>query len=292
MKLPGLLLFCCCVFFTACEKAIHFNLNSVNPKIVVEATIENGQEPQVFLTKSVGYFSTITTDILQKSFVHHADIFVSNGTLTSHLKEFALTAPGFDTLYYYAPDPADPANNFLGQFNKKYGLRIVAEGQEYLATTSIPNLTRRIDSLFWKMAPVPADSDKAIVVLRATDPPGYGDYVRYFTQRNQEPFFPGFNSVFDDQVIDGTSYEIQVERGFDRNATLHSAFFNRGDTVTLKLSNIDKATFDFWRTMEFSYGSVGNPFSSPTKVLSNISGDALGYFGGYASQYKTVIIPR
>ncbi|MGB8193468.1 MAG: DUF4249 family protein, partial [Chitinophagaceae bacterium] len=53
----------------------------------------------------------------------------------------------------------------------------------------------------------------------------------------------------------------------------------------------DKATFDFWRTMEFSYASIGNPFSSPTKVLGNVKG-ALGYFGGYAVQYKTIIIPK
>jgi hypothetical protein len=43
--------------------------------------------------------------------------------------------------------------------------------------------------------------------------------------------------------------------------------------------------------MEFTYLSVGNPFSSPTRVLSNISNGALGYFGGYASQYKTIVIP-
>ena len=60
----------------------------------------------------------------------------------------------------------------------------------------------------------------------------------------------------------------------------------------LKVCNIDKATFDFWRTMEFSYASVGNPFSTPTKVLGNISGNALGYFGGFAAQFRTLIIPK
>ena len=69
-------------------------------------------------------------------------------------------------------------------------------------------------------------------------------------------------------------------------------FFDKGDTVVFKLSNIDRSTFEFWRTMEFSYSSVGNPFSSPTKVLGNISNGALGYFGGYASQYRSIIIPR
>jgi hypothetical protein len=44
--------------------------------------------------------------------------------------------------------------------------------------------------------------------------------------------------------------------------------------------------------MEFSYASVGNPFSTPVKVQSNIRGNALGYFGGFASQYRTVIVPK
>jgi len=44
--------------------------------------------------------------------------------------------------------------------------------------------------------------------------------------------------------------------------------------------------------MEFSYSSIGNPFSSPTKVLGNISDGALGYFGGYASQFRTIVIPK
>ena len=117
-------------------------------------------------------------------------------------------------------------------------------------------------------------------MVKATDPPGFGDYIRYFTKRNSEPFYPGLTSVFDDQVIDGTSYEVQVDRGVDRNEDLSEDynFFDKGDTVTLKLCNIDKATYDFWRTMEYTYASVGNPFSSPTKVISNISGGGAWLF--------------
>ncbi|HEY6063547.1 MAG TPA: DUF4249 family protein, partial [Chitinophagaceae bacterium] len=92
----------------------------------------------------------------------------------------------------------------------------------------------------------------------------------------------------------GSSYEIQVERGVNRNETHPEgySFFDKGDTVTLKVCNIDKATFDFWRTMEYTYVTVGNPFSTPVKVISNINGGGLGYFGGYAAQFRTIIIPR
>ena len=281
------------LFLLSCERAVDFDINVVAPKLVVEATIENGQPPVVYLSKSLGYFSSIDLNTLSTSFVRNAEVYVSNGTVTHKLKEYVVPTGGYN-FYYYSVDPASPATAFLGELKKQYSLRIVSEGKEYTSVTTIPDTTRRIDSLFWKPAPVGNPPEKVSVMVKAFDKPGYGDYVRYFTKRNREPFYPGINSVYDDQVIDGTSYEIQVERGIDRNDGTQEGytFFNKGDTVTLKLSNIDKATFDFWRTMEFSYQSVGNPFSTPTKVLSNISNGGLGYFGGYATKYRTIIIPR
>lgn len=282
------------LFLFGCEKNIDFNLKNSANKLVVEATIENGQAPVVILTKSVGFFSKIGPDILSQSFVHGADVFISNGMLTHKLKEYSRQiSPGI-SFYFYTIDSSNLSTAFAGELNHAYSLRIVSEGKEYTSTTTIPNITKRIDSLWWKQAPATTDTSKVVVMVKATDPPGYGDYVRYFTKRNSEPFYPGLNSVFDDLFIDGTTYELQIDPGVDRNVERNDSnrFFKRGDTVTLKLSNIDKATYDFWRTMEYSYASVGNPFSTPVKVLSNISGDALGYFGGYASQYRSIIIPH
>lgn len=278
----------------SCERNVSFRLDNVAPKLVVEATIENGQPPVVYLSRSLAYFSTISPDSLANSFVRNAEVWVSNGTRTHKLKEYAVPVPGGYTAYYYSTDSSSLSTAFQGELDKNYTLRIVWQGQEYTAFTKIPNITRRIDSLYWKPAPAGNIPYKVALMLRATDPRGFGDYVRYFTKQNSDPFYPGLNSVYDDQVIDGSTYEIQVERGILRNGTAGEAysFFDKGDTVILKLSNIDKATYDFWRTMEFTYASVGNPFSSPTKVLSNISGGALGYFGGYASQYRRIIIPQ
>ena len=278
----------------SCEKDIDIELKEEDPKLVVEATIENGQPPVVVLTSSLNYFSNITADILTGSFVHGADVFVSNGTLTHKLKEYSIPLGGGYTLSYYSIDSTNLATAFIGELNRAYSLRINTGGKEYTANTTIPNITKRIDSIWYKAGPPQLDTNKVIVMVKATDPPGYGDYIRYYTKRNDELFFPGFNSVFDDLFIDGTTYELQVQAGIDRNTTISDDdfFFDKGDTVTFKLSNIDKATFDFWRTMEFSYQSVGNPFSTPIKVSSNISGNALGYFGGYASQFRTLIIRR
>ncbi len=288
-----IILFISSVLFS-CEKAADIKLNEVSSKLVVEATIENNTFPVVTLSQSLGYFSEINPAILAASFVHDADVYVSNGTITHKLKEYSVPAANGYTFYYYSTDPLNPATAFKGEQGKQYSLRIVTGGNEYNATTRIPLATKRIDSLYWKPAPAGNDSNQVVLMLKVTDPPGYGDYIRYFTKRNSESFYAGLNSVFDDQIVDGTTYTVPIDRGTDRTETSYDdeAYFNKGDTVTLKLSNIDKATYDFWRTMEFSYASVGNPFSSPTKVLNNISGGALGYFGGYASQYKTIIIPK
>ena len=280
--------------FWGCEKDIDIELKEEGPKLVVEATIENGQPPFVVLTSSLNYFDKISPQLLNASFVHGSDVFVSNGTLTHKLKEYTVSIGQGYNLSYYSIDSSNLSTAFVGELNKAYSLKIISSGKEYMATTTIPNITKRIDSIWYKAGPPQLDTNKVIVMVKATDPPGFGDYIRYYTKTNSEQFFPGFNSVFDDLFIDGTTYELQVQAGIDRNTTISDDdfYFNKGDTVTFKLSNIDKTTFEFWRTMEYSYQSVGNPFSTPIKVTSNISGNALGYFGGYASQYRTLIIRR
>lgn len=278
---------------TGCEKDITIDLISEEPKLVVEATIENGQPPVVVLTRSLDYYAVISPQQLANSFVRGAEVFISHGAQTHQLKEYSTQVGGFN-LIHYSIDSGNLSTAIIGQLNQQYTLRIVAGGKEYKATTTIPGLTKRIDSVWWKPAPPQADPDQVIVMVKATDPPGFGDYMRYYTKRNSGPFLAPFAATLDDQFIDGTTYELPVEPGIDRNREItdRDRFFVKGDTVTLKLSNIDKATYDFWRTMEFAYASVGNPFATPIKVQSNISGNALGYFGGYASQYRTLIIPQ
>lgn len=282
------------VLFSSCEKSIQFKLDSTQPSLVVEATIENGQPPMVILSSSFDYFSNISPDLLAASFVHNAVITVSDGSKTQQLKEYSYNSQANLKLYYYSIDTANLAAAFTGNFNTAYTLTVKVNGNTYTSNTTIPVLAKKIDSLWWKKAPDNPDSSKVVLVAKAGDPPGFGNYIRYFTRVNSEPFYPGFNSVFDDQIIDGTTYTLDVDRGVNRNEKIDMAnyvFFNRGDTITLKFANIDKATFDFWRTMEYSYQSIGNPFSSPTRVTGNVHG-ALGYFGGYAVQYKTVIVPK
>lgn len=279
----------------SCEKNISFTPEITTPSIVVDGNIENGMPPRIILTTSLNYFSKITPEELTNSFVRGASVEISNGTRTHLLKEYAQPLPSGASLYYYSIDSSNLATAFVGEQGKSYRMKIVADGTEITAETAIPILNKTIDSLWWKKVDSNKDTTLVTLMSRVTDPPGFGNYIRYFTRVNNGFFLPGLASVYDDQIVDGTTYDIQVDKGVDRNTTIDLedyAFFSRGDTVTVKFCNIDKATFDFWRTVEFSYQSIGNPFSSPTKVTSNLKGRALGYFGGYAVQYLTLEIPR
>ena len=285
-------LFCVTCLFS-CEKNINFKLNVVPDVLVVDASIESNLPPVVVLSKSFDYFSKISPQSLDTLFVHNADVFISNGTQTQKLREYAVDTAGFHT-YFYSIDTSNIPTSFLGQFKTTYTLKVNVAGKEYTSTTTIPALAKKIDSLWWKPAPFSTDTSEVVVTVRSMDPPGLGNYIRYYTKINNGSFLPGSQSVFDDELIDGTTYDLKLDPGIDRNnpVAFDKNFFHRGDTVTLKLSNIDRATYQFWLTMEFAYQSIGNPFASPNKVIGNISNGALGAFCGYAAGFKTLVIPK
>jgi hypothetical protein len=279
----------------SCEKPINFVPENQEPKLVVEGIIENGRNPTVYLTRSLDFFSTISREQLSGSFVRNAEVSITDGTSSETLKEYEVHLAGDTVLYYYSVDTANGRSGMIGQMGSTYQLNVKTNGKDYAATTTIPVLTKTLDSLYFYRAIIADDTTKVVLYGRFNDPPGFGNYIRYFTSVNSGLYLPGLNSVFDDQVIDGKKYNLQIERGVDRNTDIDFetySYFNRGDIISIKFCNIDKGVYDFWRTMEYSYASIGNPFSSPTKVIGNISNGALGYFGGYAVQYASIIIPE
>lgn len=73
-------MFLFCFVAISCEKDINIKLDPSQTRLVVDATIENGRPPVVFLSKSLDYFSKIDPSVLSSSFVRNAKIKVSNGS--------------------------------------------------------------------------------------------------------------------------------------------------------------------------------------------------------------------
>ena len=291
----------CCglwlILFSSCEKTVQVNLGKSEPKLVVEGFIESNNPPFVMLTRSFGYFAKVDLSTLTNSFVHNAHVTVTDGSRTVTLREYNIDTAGGNRFYFYSLDTSVPGSlSFLGQINGYYTLNIEVDGKTYTSTTKIP-ACKPVDSLVAEAPASPPDNLPNAMILSVyyTDPDTFGNCVRYFTKRNSEPFYPGYNSVYDDQIVNGAkNARIPIAAGFRRNGTISdsSGYIQRGDTVTLRWSAIDRNVYNFYNTYEYSLGTIGNPFSTPINVKSNISNGALGVWAGYGSTYTTITIPK
>lgn len=287
------------VLLLSCEREVSIAPNDVQAKLVVEGEIMTGLPPRIILTQSQGFFTTLDPARIQGQFVRNARVTIIHNNQRTNLRLYEESTPAGFNFSYYAPD-STVFPVLIGIRGQSYQLEIEWQGQFYRAATTIPNSQKRIDSLWWVEPPRGVPTSKAVMIGKITDPPGFGDYIRYFIRRNREPFLPGENSVFDDRIVDGRTYEVQIDPGVNRNlppATteeerLRNNFFSKGDTITVQFMNIDRATFNFWNTWEFNSRSVGNPFSQPGVVIGNISNGALGTFSGYHPSFHTLIIPK
>jgi len=305
---------------TSCTTILEIDdLPQPNNEIVVEGTIEINEPPYILLTKNSPYFGGITVDDLSQYFIHNAIMKVWTGNDTVALIEFCIKLLPveaqieiLESLGYSVSDTSDIPNVciytvpniinyfingdttgvFIGKEHQTYHLHIEADGKVLTSVTTIPGLVP-LDPLTIQPHPDANKDSLVSVYINFKDPDTLGNYFRYSTQRNDEPFYyPISQSVYDDRIINSEYISLPLERGMDPQAEIDNdtwGYFWKGDTVTLKWSNIDKRSYDFWSTLENDGGD--SPFSSPTIIKTNING-GLGVWCGYASVYSTVIVPE
>lgn len=310
-----------CLFFiglTACEQEVEIDVPDTETQYVVEGYIEKDIPPFIILTRTTPYFSPISLESIEKSFVHDATITVNNGANTDTLVE--ISSDTLVSLIAYIEDSlgvdidisqlldADIQSligsgvkyyvyttlGMFGEEGKSYELKVELPQKTLTAITTIP-VAIPLDSL-WITSHPNSDYDSLVLLnVRFSDPPGRDNFVRYFTQRNRELFNPGyFQSVFDDHSIvdvDGQSINFTLERGYSFVEDIDFntfSYFVRGDTIRVRWCMIDEAHYDFWSTLEYDRSQTGNPFGRPASIKSNING-GLGVWGGYGSSYHQLI---
>jgi hypothetical protein len=308
IKKVGLLsIFITIILLSSCEKELVINLPEGKKQLVVEGYIETDSLPYVILTKSIGFFDKI--DISSIQFARDAEITVRdlNTNFTKKLQRFEFPF-GTDTFTIYGLVPFDPSNDSIkGVAGHKYELIIQNEGKQHKAITTIP-FSVLPDSTWLRSLGAATDSVYEFN-CRYTDPDTPGNFTRYKTQVKRankksylsEAYLTSFSSTFDDKFTNGATLPFNVDMGYDKNINFNDSASQsqfreqrsifKGDTVTVKFSGIDYYTYQFWQTLEYSRNSTGNPFASPTKVSSNVSG-AIGIWGGYGSKYLSIIAPK
>ena len=314
------------IAFTACSRTVDIALPPTATQVVVDGSIENGVPPIIILSKTQQFFSGVDLNDLNNYFIHGASITVtgSDGSQT-HLQEFCLnnlnippsqstqllSALGYtsvdsnstlDICAYSVPDIINyyltGTCSFEGKVNTTYKLNITAppftghDSIHITSTTTIPTPIG-IDSLGIRAAAAPYSDSMAGINIYANVPDSFNLFIRFWTKIDSEPFYTGLGgSVYDDRMFTGLNITVPLERGqpptnkFDLNT---DTYFWKGDTVTLKWSNIDGNTYNFFYTLENDGGS--SPFSSPVKVISNIN-NGLGVWAGYGTKYYTIVVPH
>ena len=106
---------------------------------------------------------------------------------------------------------------------------------------------------------------------------------------------------YNDEYVNGWSFSFPMYKGrgfwqewglqeddgeVDGISGATTGFWNVGDSVILKWSSIDRASWDFWVSLEFN--NPAGPFSTPSNASSNING-GLGVFSGSSSQYHYLV---
>lgn len=294
-----------------CEKEITLDLPEPTSQIVVEGSIYSGQSPIVILNTNFPYFGTFTIDDYQSNFVRGAEVTVSDGAETVKLEEFCwsdLTEEQQALLVAFGGDsngiiPDTIPENFdfclytsfppqvLGEVGKAYTLEInTPEGENLTAITSIPEPVP-FDSIWAEQHPNEEFEKYWRVYGNMTDPEELGNYYRLFTQRNHEPFYPSPRSVFDDLLINGKEFYFPLDKGQPQSSVIEIdtyGYFEAEDTIQIRWTTIDAASYDFWRTLEFS-SSANGPFGGSTQVIDNIEG-GFGIWCGYGvSEHELTI---
>jgi len=288
----ALLLFCFCL--AACQKELNINLKPGPQQLVVQGEIENGGPPVILLTHSIGFFSSVDFSSLQDIFVHQATVTVSDGVRTVPLKEYVIDTLGSTKFYFWTVDTGNLASALFGQLGGYYTLTIVTGGKTYTSTVKIP-YPKGPDSLYLTTPNIKgrATPPHALELFCSyADPDTLGNYVRYFTRRNSESFYPG--GLYSDEFVNGKYISnVDLFAGFDDSTKANTdslLFFYPGDTVTLRWCEVDKSVYDFWNTYQFSVQAGANPFATPINIKSNINGGALGVWCGYGTLYSTLIV--
>ena len=242
----------------SCEKEIDVNLRSVDPILVIEGKVMEDSLVKVRLTTTKDFYSENEFPPVTK-----AEVIVSDNS-------------GNKETLILNPDGWYTTNGIKGVIGKSYLLTVIHEGKTYTATSTMPSLVK-IDSIMFQQLPI---LDYPFPILCFSDPSGEeNQYYRYIVYVNDKRIKRNRETI-SAEFVDGYPLKQIVSLFFDQSED-DKKELEKGDVITIDLYSIDKGTYLFFETL----GDIENSLNNPT---TNISGGALGYFGAYPMDRKTI----
>ena len=251
---------------TSCQKVIEFDLNTSDPKVIIEADITDQTDGyQVKITKTVNFSAPNNYPAVKGAVVTITDELGAVQTLTESLA-------GVYTL-----------KGAKGVSGKTYALKIVAEGKTYTATSKMPKLVPFLGvEVRENTFPGPASDTSYLYMPVFVDPANeQNNYLFFLSVKGKRD--KGFDNIFNDNIINGVRNQRPVIASEDFKVSSK-------DTVTVEMRCIDKGVYDYFYSLN-EITSANGGSATPANPVSNISGGALGYFSAHTVRKVAAIIP-
>lgn len=248
----------------ACTDVIEIDLNSSNPKFVIEGKISNRVgDCEVKITKTTDFFNPDFPPPVQNAEVI---IYDHQGDTLTLLETF----PGVYT------HPTGTAVT-----GRTYTLSITAEGQSFSAQSIMPVLVP-LDSVSQQLAirQTPGKDPNYNLVAHFKDPEGIGN--RYRMRVFKGPLLEDNNLVQSDESL--------IKDGSTVTLPMRGVNYKTGESALLELWCVDPVLYQYFSTLQNSNTAPGQGISAaPGNPLSNLSNGALGYFGAVQITTKSLV---
>lgn len=251
------ILFICILFVAACEDIIDVDLNSAEPRVVIEGIVAEDSFAVVKITMTKDFGSTNEYIPVRDAVVKISDDMGNSETLE-------VNSGG-----YYV------SSEITGVAGRTYNLLVAHEGKEYTSVSKMPPLVL-IDSLTLFDFPF---LDYPTPMVHFTDPKGAdNDYYRFIVYVNGERPMNEY-SLISAKYMDG--FSVHQRLSVPHNHNDEDDPVKQGDILTVEMQCIDEDCYTFWDTLLMIENSLTNP-------TNNISGGALGYFSAYTFSKKSI----
>lgn len=243
----------------SCEEEIQIDLEESDQKLVIEGNFTADNDSAIVkITTSSDYYEPV-------DFPAVSDATVS---VTANNEVFLLSEISNGIYYSSLPVISDT----------KYQLNVAVGSEEYTATSELkPKIV--LDSLSYEERNTPLMGKVYMVSAHFQDHEKITDFARLKLFINNEEYDEIY--VYDDQLSNGNYIQYYFVR----------AFVSATDSIKVELFTIDKPVYEYFNTLGEIVGNQGGvQTTAPDNPISNISGNALGYFSAYHKSEKSIVI--
>ena len=251
----------------SCQKVVTLDLKAADPRLTIEGNLaDDGQPCTVRLFRSVSYTETNVFPAVSRAVVTLSD-----------------DAGGLEILAETSTPGQYQGRTIMGQPGRRYTLRVEADGQSYVAASTLPAVVVAFTGLKAQKSVIGSDIE---LLPEYQDPAGMRNY--YFFRQYTNGVLNESLFLQNDEFTDGNANNRTLGGQGQGDAVSLTA----GDNVRVEMQNVDADVYEYFRTLNLTLQDDGLTTVSSANPKSNFSGGVLGYFSAHSLRQRSIIVPQ